>query len=286
MKMPVKKSSLGRGLNALLGADSTTAADQVTNVLPIDQIDPNPFQPRTTFDEQEIASLVESIQANGVLTPILVRSAEGGRYQIVAGERRWRASQVVGLMEIPVYIRDVDDALALEMAIVENEQRDNLTAVESARAYKRLIEEFSYSQQDVATRIGISRTHVSNLLRLLQLPLAIQGLVENRKLDMGQARALIGLVEAEALRIADLAMKDGWSTRKVEEEVKKIGKPSVAKSTVEMDASVVALSDELAKLLSLPVNIKQSKRGFGMVQIEFSSKKELEFVTKLLRNKI
>ncbi|MBF0281603.1 MAG: ParB/RepB/Spo0J family partition protein [Zetaproteobacteria bacterium] len=284
--MPVKKSSLGRGLNALLGADSTTAADQVTNVLPIDQIDPNPFQPRTTFDEQEIASLVESIQANGVLTPILVRSAEGGRYQIVAGERRWRASQVVGLMEIPVYIRDVDDALALEMAIVENEQRDNLTAVESARAYKRLIEEFSYSQQDVATRIGISRTHVSNLLRLLQLPLAIQGLVENRKLDMGQARALIGLVEAEALRIADLAMKDGWSTRKVEEEVKKIGKPSVAKSTVEMDASVVALSDELAKLLSLPVNIKQSKRGFGMVQIEFSSKKELEFVTKLLRNKI
>ena len=174
MKTPHKKrQALGRGLSALLGDKPTPDILAQATLISIAKIKPNQYQPRTHFDQEELSSLTESIRRDGVLMPILIRP-QGDGYELIAGERRWRASQLAKLKEIPAVVRDVDDLQALELAIVENEQRDDLTAVESARAYRRLMDEFNYTQQQVAESIGVSRVQVSNLIRLLQLPEPIQ----------------------------------------------------------------------------------------------------------------
>ena len=281
MKTPQKKrQALGRGLNALLGDKPTPEVLAQATLITIAKIKPNKYQPRSNFDKDELQALAESIKRDGVLMPILIRP-QGDGYELIAGERRWRASQMAKLHEIPAVVRDVDDLQALELAIVENEQRDDLTAVESARAYRRLMEEFNYTQQQVAESIGVSRVQVSNLIRLLQLPEAVQLMLEERKLNMGHARPLVGLTAVDAIALAKTCVEKGWSTRQMEKEARKASTSKSVKN--EVDADIVALSEELKRNLGLSVSLTRKKDGSGEVKIAFSHKQELDRIIKSLR---
>src|SRR4028118_2160 len=215
---------LGRGLSALLSeTPAATAANEELREVDIDLIEPNNVQPRTRFDEAQLEELAQSIKTNGVVQPILVRKTAGGRYQIVAGERRWRAAQRAGLQRIPSVIRDVPDDKMLELALIENIQRQELNAIEEAYAYKRLIETFNLTQETVAQRVGRDRTFVTNYLRLDRLPEDIQILVEENKLSMGHARALLGIDDADKQReIARGIIERSLSVRDTERTVKRI----------------------------------------------------------------
>ncbi len=278
-----KKRGLGKGLGALISDVSSPEALAQASRIPISRIRPNRFQPRKRFSQEELASLTDSVRREGVLAPILVRPTSDG-YELIAGERRWRASQAAGLQDIPAVVRDVDDLQALELAIVENEQRDNLTAIESARAYQVMMAEFGCTQQQVAERIGRSRTQVTNLLRLLQLPEKIQKMIEDRVLDMGHARPLIGLPEAVAGKLAEQCAEHGWSARQMEAHAKK-AQASISKppSKNMMDADVAALQDELTRRLGLTVELVCRKNGSGELRIRYSRPEELDGVLKRLR---
>jgi len=281
VQKPVKKRSLGRGLDALLADQPTAAVLNQSVRIPISKIKPNRYQPRSNFDEQELSTLTESVRKEGVLMPILLRPMGDG-YELIAGERRWRASQAAGLLDIPAVIRDVGDLQALELAIIENEQRDDLTAVESARAYKRLMDEFSFTQMQVAESIGVSRVQVSNLIRLLQLPMSIQVMVEERKLNMGHARPLVGLDTQRAETLARECVVQGWSARHMEKEAKRVvsDKPRAADL---VDVDVAALQDELTRTLGLSVLLKCKNNGSGTMQIHYGRAEELDGVLKRLR---
>ena len=282
MKTPQKKrQALGRGLNALLGDKPTPEVLAQATLIPVSKIKPNQFQPRSHFDQDELASLTESIRRDGVLMPILIRP-QGDGYELIAGERRWRASQAAKLKDIPAVVRDVDDLQALELAIVENEQRDDLTAVESARAYRRLMDEFNYTQQQVAESVGVSRVQVSNLIRLLQLPQATQSMIEQRKLNMGHARPLVGLDTSSALSLAKLCIDKGWSARQMEKEVKKITS-SGKKPVVERAADIVALEEELTRTLGMPVSLIKKTDGSGELKIQYQDKQALDMLLQRLR---
>ncbi len=217
-----KKRALGRGLNALLSDTPTAEVMKQSKHILISKIHPNTYQPRTNFNSDDLLALTDSIRREGVLMPILLRP-KGSAYELIAGERRWRASQAAGLQEIPAVVREVDDLQALELAIIENEQRDDLTAIESARAYRMMIDEFGCTQQHVAEKIGISRVQVSNLIRLLQLSINIQNMLEKRTLSMGQARPLVGLPTHVGERLARQCIAKSWSARQMEKEAKKVG---------------------------------------------------------------
>lgn len=277
-----KKRALGRGLSALL---SDTPAPEVMKQavqISLSSIRPNTYQPRTRFASQELESLTDSVRREGVLMPILLRP-QGEGYELIAGERRWRAAQAAGLQEIPAVVRDVDDLQALELAIIENEQRDDLTAIESARAYYKMIEEFGCTQQQVAEKIGVSRVQVSNLVRLLQLPDRIQHMIENRELSMGQARPLVGLPLPVAEELARHCAARGWSARVMEREAKKAARDPVPRHGSE-DADIIALQDELTRKLGLPVEIKCRKRGSGELRIRYTRPVELDGVLRKLRS--
>jgi ParB family chromosome partitioning protein len=282
MKTPQKKrQALGRGLNALLGDKPTPEVLAQATLISISKIKPNQYQPRTHFDKSEMNALSESIRRDGVLMPILIRPVGDG-YELIAGERRWRASQQAKLKEIPAVVRDVDDLQALELAIVENEQRDDLTAVESARAYKRLMDEFNYTQQQVAESIGVSRMQVSNLIRLLQLPDSVQQLLESRKLNMGHARPLVGLPQHIASELARSCIEKGWSARQMEREAKKAS--SGGKKGVIADADLTALEEDLKRALALNVSLTRKKDGSGDVKVAFQNKAELDKIITSLRS--
>lgn len=281
MKTPQKKrQALGRGLNALLGDKPTPEVLAQATLISISKIKPNKYQPRSNFDKDELQSLADSIKRDGVLMPILIRP-QGDGFELIAGERRWRASQMAKLHEIPAVVREVDDLQALELAIVENEQRDDLTAVESARAYRRLMEEFNYTQQQVAESIGVSRVQVSNLIRLLQLPEPIQAMLETRKLSMGHARPLVGLEAISAIGLAKTCIEKGWSARQMEKEARKANASKSIKP--EVDADIMALSEELKRNLGLAVTLIRKKDGSGEVKIAFAHKQELDKIIKSLR---
>ena len=279
----VKNRGLGRGLNALLGDTPTPEVMRQTTQIPISKIKPNSYQPRTSFPSEELGSLTDSIRRDGVLMPVLLRP-HGDSYELIAGERRWRASQAAGLTEIPAVVRHVDDLQALELAIVENEQRDDLTAIESAGAYRRMIEEFGCTQQQVAEKIGISRVQVSNLIRLLQLSVAIKHMIETRILSMGQARPLVGLSPDTAERLARQCVEQGWSARQMEKEAKKAAKAPSVTSAKEVDADVLALQEELTRKLGLPVDIICKKNGAGELRIGYTQAAELDGVLRKLRS--
>jgi len=282
MKTPQKKrQALGRGLNALLGDKPTPEVLAQATLIPVAKIRPNSYQPRTHFDKDELATLTESIRRDGVLMPILIRP-QGDGYELIAGERRWRASQAAKLKDIPAVIRDVDDLQALELAIVENEQRNDLTAVESARAYRRLMDEFNYTQQQVAESVGVSRVQVSNLIRLLQLPAPIQSMLEERKLTMGQARPLVGLDDKGALNLALLCLEKGWSARQMEREAKKLASP-VSKENHVVEPDVRALEEELTRTLGLHVKLHKKKDGSGEIKFVYQNKHELNTLLQRLR---
>jgi len=279
----VKNRGLGRGLNALLGDTPTPEVMRQTTNIPISKIKPNRYQPRSQFANEELDALTDSIRREGVLMPILLRP-QGNGYELIAGERRWRASQAAGLTEIPAVIRDVDDLQALELAIIENEQRDDLTAIESGRAYSRMIEEFNCTQQQVAEKIGVSRVQVSNLIRLLQLSDVIKQMIEKRQLSMGQARPLVGLPAQIAERIALQCVEQGWSARQMEREAKKAGKEPTVPIETEVDADVLALQEELTRKLGLPVDIIRKKNGTGEMRIRYTQAAELDAVLRKLRS--
>lgn len=283
MKKPMKKRGLGRGLEALLSDIPTKElVDESYNIL-ISKIKPNSYQPRTHFDIDGLKSLTDSIRKEGVLLPILVRPSGDG-YELIAGERRWRASQTAGLLKIPAVVREVNDLQALELAIIENEQRDDLTAIESARAYQRLVSEFGYTQQQVAERIDVSRVQVSNMIRLLQLPEVIQKMIEDRKLNMGHARPLVGLERSRAVELARHGIEHEWSARQMEREARKAAQQGTKKAASrEVDADVAALQDELSRTLGLPVTFQCRKGGAGELRIAYTRPEELDGVLKRLR---
>jgi len=275
---------LGRGLNALLGDTPTAEVMRQTTQIPIAKIKPNRYQPRTRFDADELESLTDSIRRDGVLMPVLLRPLGDG-YELIAGERRWRASQLAGLVDIPAVVRNVDDMQALELAIIENEQRDDLTAIESAVAYRRMIDEFGCTQQQVAAKIGVSRVQVSNIIRLLQLSDSIQEMLASRALSMGQARPLVGLPVDVADRLARLCLEHGWSARQMEQEGKKAARIPTAPVEKEEDknADLIALQEELVRTLGLSVKIVRKKNGTGEMRIAYTQAAELDGVLQKLR---
>lgn len=280
-----RKSGLGRGLSALLddiAAPPSVNAPGVVH-LAVSDIAPNPNQPRRHFDDAAMAELASSIRLHGILQPILVRP-HGGRHQIIAGERRWRAAQTVGLHEIPVVIRDLDERQVAEVALIENVQRADLNAIEEARGYQRLIDEFGHTQAALADIVGKSRSHVTNLLRLLDLPVSVQALVESGTLTMGHARALVGAADAEAL--AEKAVAGGLSVRALEALVagQRVGnKPGKAKGStsaaIANDPNSEALEEQLAEALGMPVALSiAAGASSGNLTIRFADLDQLDLL--------
>lgn len=283
---PSRRRGLGRGLSALMdeypapAADGTSAGGSAN--LPIDLLRPNPFQPRRHFDTEELEELVASIRGQGVLQPILVRPAAGApaegerAYEIIAGERRWRAAQKAGLHEIPALIREVDDTAALEVALIENVQRRDLSPIEEAQGYRRLIEEFGHRQDDIASAVGKSRSHIANLLRLLGLPAEVQAMLADGRLSMGHARALIGADDPKAL--ADRIVREGMTVRRAEAlagEAKPASTRRRAGKPVK-DADTRALESDLSQALGLGVEITYDKGDGGRVTIHYKTLEQLD----------
>ncbi|MEO1368808.1 MAG: ParB/RepB/Spo0J family partition protein [Acidobacteriota bacterium] len=271
---------MGRGLDALLANDEKPETQSpAIQELPVGQLEPNRYQPRTEFDETGLDDLAASIQSQGVVQPIVVTAGEEGRFTIIAGERRWRASQRAGLEVVPVVVRQVDDdQQLLEMALVENIQRADLNAVEEAEAYKTLSESFGLSQEDIAKRVGKGRTTITNFLRLLRLPDAVQDLVRSGKLSAGQARPLLSLGDAATqVEVAIRAVEEGLTARDLEKLVTALkGEPDAKKKSTKPDVDVHTREamDKLTHALRTRVEIQRKKRG-GVVRIHFHSEDEL-----------
>ena len=293
---PAKKRGLGRGLEALLGPKGAaqapvleaTPADTLRH-LPVDALSPGKYQPRKTMDQAKLAELAESIKAQGVIQPIVVRDLGGKRYEIIAGERRWRASQLAGLGEIPVVIREVDDRTVVAMALIENIQREDLNPLEEAQALQRLIDEFDLTHAQAADAVGRSRAAVSNLLRLLEMPKDIRTLVETRALEMGHARALLTLPPQAAIALARQAADNGWSVREVEHRVQQLasGKLPVAGKAKAVkpkpQADIATLERELSESLGTTVNVLHGRAGRGRLVIHYSDLESLDGVLEKLR---
>jgi ParB family chromosome partitioning protein len=279
-------SGLGRGLSALLEEAAMPVDASAPGVarLAIADIHANPAQPRRHFNPEAMDELITSVRAHGVLQPIMVRSLANGRYEIVAGERRWRAAQAVGLHEIPAVVRALDDRTAFQIALIENIQRSDLNAIEEARGYRRLIQEFGHTQQALAGVVGKSRSHLTNLLRLLELPDAVQTMVEDGRLAMGHARALIGA--ADPLALAERAVAQGLSVRAVEELAagRTTPKPRHSLATpstgpASSDANIDALEVQLAESLGMPVALSVATGGAsGSLTVRFASLDQLDWL--------
>ncbi|GMU43533.1 MAG: ParB/RepB/Spo0J family partition protein [Xanthomonadales bacterium] len=283
--MSTKKRGLGRGLDALLGdvALAEAPSRDAPNALPIEQLQPGKYQPRTGMDADKLAELAESIRRHGVVQPVVVRRIGPSRYEIVAGERRWRAAQQAGLHEIPVVLRDVPDQSAIAIALIENIQRENLNPLEEAQALKRLIDEFDATHQEAADAVGRSRAAVSNLLRLLELAPEVRKLLESHRIDMGHARALLTLPTALQLRLAALAAEKGWSVRELEAEARKAQAQPRTKAAPKRDANVQTLENELSQRLSARVAIQQGRKGGGKLIIAWHSLDELDGILARIR---
>lgn len=281
--MSGKKKGLGRGLSALFGDAKSVDKPQEINQLStvsISDLSRNPYQPRQFFSEDKLEELANSIKKNGIIQPIAVRpnKTENGKYEIVAGERRWIAAQRAGLHEIPVRILDISDVESLEVAIVENIQRDDLNPIEEARGYKRLNEEFKYDHESISKMMSKSRSHISNTLRLLTLPKDVIGMLEEGTLTSGQARPLIGL--ANATNIAEEIVSKNYSARKVEYLVKSKKESGSNKKTY--DANILKAQERIEKILGLKVNILNKKNNTGRVVIEYKDLDQFELISDLL----
>ncbi|UCV28432.1 ParB/RepB/Spo0J family partition protein [Ferribacterium limneticum] len=275
----IKMKGLGRGLDALLSGSDAKPEDELRN-LPVERLKPGKYQPRTHMDQDSLAELAASIKAQGVMQPILVRAVNNTpgaeRYEIVAGERRWRASQLAGLSEVPVLVRSIPDEQALAMALIENIQRENLNPLEEAQGLQRLIDEFGLTHQQAADAVGRSRPAASNLLRLLQLSAPVQELLMTGKLDMGHARALLPLTGAQQVAIAQRIVQKGLSVREAERLVQQITNPPKTSSEKPVDRDLLRLQENLADGLGANVQIRTNKKGAGKVTIEFGSLDQLD----------
>ncbi len=280
--MSGKKKGLGRGLSALFGDEKPKDKPQEikqSNTVSISDLSRNPYQPRQNFREEKLEELANSIKKNGIIQPIAVRpnKSENGKYEIVAGERRWLAAQRAGLHEIPVTILDLSDVESLEVAIVENIQRDDLNPIEEARGYKRLSDEFKYDHESISKLMSKSRSHVSNTLRLLTLPSDIISMLEEGTLSSGQARPLIGISNASA--IAEEIVAKNYSARKVEYLIRnKKGNFKVK----QVDANIIKAQERIEKVLGLKINILNKKNNSGKIVIQYKDLEQFEFVSDLL----
>jgi len=282
----VKPKGLGRGLDALLAGDIGSVGDaDALRMLKLDQLQPGKYQPRSHMDQTALQTLADSIKSQGIMQPIITRKIAGDRYEIIAGERRWRASQLAGLKEVPVIVRDIPDESALAIALIENIQRENLNPLEESTGIKRLIDEFGMTHETAAQAVGRSRSAVTNLLRLQNLHVQVQEKLINGLLDMGHARALLSLNEAAQITAAEQIVQKDLSVRDAEKLVKTIGSQVSAPPKVKKpDQDVQRLQEEIAESLGADVKIETSAKGAGTLKIRYSSLDQLdEIIAKLKR---
>ena len=284
-----KKRGLAKGLSALFGDQDIQSKDneKIQNFktqlkIPISDLNRNEYQPRLKFDEEKLNQLSLSIKQNGIIQPIAVRKDKknSGKYEIIAGERRWLAAQKAGLHEVPVVILDLDDNETLEVAIVENIQREDLNIVEEAKGYERLNKEFGYDHDKIAKLMSKSRSHISNTLRLLSLPNDVVAMLEEGTLTAGQARPLVGLPSAS--NIAEEIVSKNYSARKIENLVKQ--KKNTLKLNTPIDSNVLKVQDELESVLGLKILISNRKNNSGKLTIEYKNLEQFEMISKLLKN--
>lgn len=276
--MVAKKRGLGRGLDALLGSESRpeTAGRTALEEIPVEWISPGKYQPRKSMDESGLSELAASIRAQGVMQPIVVRRMGEGRFEIIAGERRWRATQLAGLDRIPAVIKDVSDESAVAISLIENIQREDLNPMEEALALQRLIDEFDLTHQQVADAVGISRTAVTNFLRLLNLEGRVAEMLARGEIEMGHARALLGLPDDHQLAVArDIAAR-GLSVRQTEAMVRRALSRNKVKKPATTDADTRQLESRLSMNLGQPVTIQHTARGKGKLVIKYNSLDELD----------
>jgi ParB family chromosome partitioning protein len=280
---PGKKKGLGRGLSALFGDSTLDEKKQETSnlsTISISDLSRNPFQPRQYFDEEKLEELSNSIKKNGIIQPIAVRpqKSDSGKYEIVAGERRWLAAQRAGLHKIPVTVLNLSDVESLEVAIVENIQRDDLNPIEEGKGYKRLADEFNYDHESISKLMSKSRSHISNTLRLLTLPEDVISMLQEGTLTSGQARPLIGLLNASA--IAEEIVSKNYSARRVEFLVK--GKKIDKSGKKKYDANIFSTQESIEKKLGMKVYIANKKNNSGKVTIEYKDLEQFDFISNLL----
>jgi ParB family chromosome partitioning protein len=288
--MAAKKrpSSLGRGLDALLGggdASASAESEGELRTLPILSIQPGRYQPRHRFDAEPLEELAASIRAQGLIQPVVVRAIARDRYELIAGERRWRAAQQAGLEEIPALVKTVADQAVVAMALIENIQREDLSPLEEAQALARLIEEFGLTHQQAADAVGRSRAAVSNLLRLLELPAEIKRLLDERLLEMGHARALATLAAPRAVALAQTAVEQRWSVRELEDAVRRTsgGSAKAGKPVAKADPNIDALERDLAEKLATRVKLAHGCNGRGKLVIHYHSLDELDGILERIR---
>ena len=284
---PTKKKGLGRGLSALFGdqkpdSKKSVKINTLRNKVSVADLSPNKYQPRIHFDKEKLNELANSIKKNGIIQPIAVREdkEDPGRYQIIAGERRWLAAQQAGLHEVPIVILDINDNEALEVAIVENIQRDDLNIIEEARGYQRLSEEFGYDHEKIANFMSKSRSHISNTLRLLTLPKDVIGLIEEGNLTAGQARPLIGL--PSATNIAEEIVTKNLSARSVELLVRSKKGPQKT-GQLRVDSNILDIQNKIQQNLGLNVNIQNKKNNSGKITISYKNLEQFELISNLLK---
>jgi ParB family chromosome partitioning protein len=281
-----KIRGLGRGLDALLGADEPAVSGEMLASLAIDALQPGRFQPRARIGQEGLAELAESIKSQGVMQPILARPIGAGRYEIVAGERRWRAARMAGLTSVPALVREVADRQALAIALIENLQREDLNPLDEATGIKRLTEEFGMTHAEAAEAVGRSRAAVTNALRLLELAPPVQELLREGKLDMGHARALLALPALKQIELAREAVARQLSVRQVEKRVAYLSARGTARARVRGDRDVARLEEELSGQLGTTVSIRTgAKPGSGKLVIHFSSLDQLDALLNRLRQK-
>jgi len=275
---------LGRGLDALLGSDEQPSGGEMLATLAIDALQPGRYQPRTRIDPEALAELADSIKAQGVMQPILVRPLTAGRYEIVAGERRWRAARMAGLTTVPALVREVPDRHALAMSLIENIQREDLNPLEEAAGVRRLIDEFGITHAEAAEAVGRSRTAITNALRLLELAPPVQELVRDGKLDMGHARALLALPVLKQIELAREAVARQLSVRQVEARVAALAARAPPRARARIDRDVARLEEELSGRLGTTVSLRAGKKpGSGKLVIHYSTLEQLDELLRKLK---
>lgn len=279
----MNRKALGRGLGALLSSDSTIDLGSEPTEVDLDSVVPGPMQPRTHFDEGSLEGLADSIRSQGIIQPLLVRR-HGDRYELIAGERRWRAARLAGLSKVPVVVKDVADKDLLEIALIENIQRENLNPIEEAQAYQRLIENVGLTQEALAARVGRDRSYITNYLRLLRLPEDLQKLVVEGRLSTGHARTILGLPHVDQQRrIARQVIDGALSVRATEHLVRKAVDGTPAKTVAAVDPNIRAAETKLRRALGTQVRIVQLRgEGQGKVEISFFSNQDLDRIYNLL----
>ena len=277
----VKPKGLGRGLDALLSGDPSRDEGETLRQLQVTLLQPGKYQPRTHMDPDSLQQLSDSIKVQGVMQPVLVRPVAGNRYEIIAGERRWRAAQLAGLSEIPALVREIADEAALAMALIENIQRENLNPLEEALGIQRLVNEFSLTHQTAAEAVGRSRSAVTNLLRLLNLAPRVQEMMMQNQIDMGHARALLGLTQVKQIDAAHEIINKGLSVREAEKLAQRLLKPAeVQKDPVDRD--VLRLQEELAEKIGARVTLSPRKGGKGRLIIDYDNLEQLDSIISRL----